>query len=149
MVMFSLTCKPWNSRMENNLNIFIAEFSDFNRKLSSLEKLYLLQDLSSSTWRYCQRVINSNNSLCPIWNISSHSLTKMEDWLLHRGGGSWNLLLSMNYWIPNYIYHFSSSLSSFWSFNLHQHWYSNSPVSYCSSLISTEDYLWILWNNLT
>ena len=31
------------------IEYFIAEFSDFNRKLSSLEKLYLLQDFSSST----------------------------------------------------------------------------------------------------
>ena len=32
-----------------NLNVFIAELSDFNRKLSSLDKLYLLQHLSPST----------------------------------------------------------------------------------------------------
>ena len=38
MVMFSLTCTPWHSITENNLRIFIAELSDFNRKIASLEK---------------------------------------------------------------------------------------------------------------
>ena len=33
--------------MENSLNIFIVEFSDFNNKLTSLEKLSPLQEFSS------------------------------------------------------------------------------------------------------
>ena len=75
MVMFSLTYPPWRSITENKWKTFIAELSDFNRKLCSLEKISLLQDFSSSTQRYCQIVINSNNSLRPRWQISSHSLS--------------------------------------------------------------------------
>ena len=33
MVMFSLTYPPWNSKTNKNLNILIAELSEFNRKL--------------------------------------------------------------------------------------------------------------------
>ena len=36
MVMFSLTYPPWHSIKENNLKIFIAEFSEFNSKFSYL-----------------------------------------------------------------------------------------------------------------
>ena len=41
IVMFSLTYPPWYSRMENNLNIFVAELSDFNRKLYSMDIIRL------------------------------------------------------------------------------------------------------------
>ena len=34
--------------------------------------------------------------------------------------------------MPNYIEHFRSALSSFWSFIFHQQLYNNSPTSYCS-----------------
>ena len=60
MVMLSLTYPPWCSITDKNLNIFISEFSDFNRKLSSLEKLHLLQDFSFSSLRHCQRVTNQS-----------------------------------------------------------------------------------------
>ena len=49
MVMLSLTYTPWHSRTDNNLKIFIEELSDFNSKLSSMDKIYLLQDFSSRT----------------------------------------------------------------------------------------------------
>ena len=81
MVMFSLTYPPWFSITENKLKIFIAKFSDFNRKLSSLEKVSLLQYFSSSTWRYCQRAKELNNSLRPRWQISSNSFTTMDNLL--------------------------------------------------------------------
>ena len=49
MVMFSLTYPPWNSKTNKNLNILIAELSEFNRKLPYTEIMYLLQDLYSIT----------------------------------------------------------------------------------------------------
>ena len=86
MVMFSLTQPPWYSRTENNLNIFISEFSYFNNKLPSLDKLYILRDFSSSTLRNLQRAISSKHSLLPRWNISSHSLTTTENLLSTQEG---------------------------------------------------------------
>ena len=61
MVMFSLNYPTQRSRTENNLKVFIAELSDFDRKLSSLEKLYCPQEFSSGTWRHFQIAINSNH----------------------------------------------------------------------------------------
>ena len=80
-VVFSLTQPPWHSITEYNLKILISEFSGFNRKLSSLEKLSVLQELSSSTWSHYQRAINSKHPLRPRWHISSYSLTTTENWM--------------------------------------------------------------------
>ena len=53
--------KYYLSRLEfkngENLKIFMALFSDLNKKLCSLEKFSLLLDFYSSTWRHFQRVI--------------------------------------------------------------------------------------------
>ena len=49
MVVFILTYPPWNSIMDNDWNIFIAEFSDLNMKLISMDKLTPLQEFSSIT----------------------------------------------------------------------------------------------------
>ena len=43
------TYPPWHSITEKNLKKFIEKLSGSNKELSSLEKLYLLQELSSST----------------------------------------------------------------------------------------------------
>ena len=59
----------------------MAGFSDSNNKLFSLEKVSLPPDFYYSTWRHFQRVITSEISLRPIWQISSHSLTTMENLL--------------------------------------------------------------------
>ena len=59
----------------------------FSRKLSYLEKLYLLQDLHFSTQRHCQIETHSKHSLRLRWQISSHSLTTTENWLSTQGGG--------------------------------------------------------------
>ena len=77
--MFSPTYPPWRSRTENNLNIFIAESSDSNRKLSSLDKIYLLQGFYSSTKNNFQRETNSKHSLRLRLHISEHYLTTTEN----------------------------------------------------------------------
>ena len=67
--------------MENNLKFSISEFSDFNRKLSSLEKIYLLQDLYSSTRRHVQIAKKFKHLLHPGLQISSNYLTTTENQL--------------------------------------------------------------------
>ena len=135
--------------MENNLKIFIAELSEFNNKLTSKEKLSLRQDLSSSTWINFQRAIKSRHSLCLRVNISSHFLTKMENWMSTQEKHSRTLPLFRKYCIPNYLEQFSSEISSFWSFIFYQQWYRNSQSIYCSSLHWTVYYSRILWKNYT
>ena len=43
MVFFSMTYPPWHSITDNNYKILIAELSNFNKKLSSLETLLIFQ----------------------------------------------------------------------------------------------------------
>ena len=149
MVMLSLTQPPRNSRTENNLKIFISELSDFIKKPSSLEKLYTLQDLSASKWRYFQRETNSKHSFFPIWNISSNSLTTTENQLLHRRKYSWTILLPINDWSPNNIYHFRSVLLTSWYFIFYQKRYIKYSASYCIFLYETEEYFKMLWKDWT
>ena len=68
---------------------------------------------------------------------------------LQRRKHSWTLSLSRDDRRSNNINHFRSSLSSFWSFIFHQHWYIISPASYCISLHETEEYLQIMWKDWT
>ena len=63
----------------NNLKVYIAELSDFNGEVSSLDKLYLLQDFFYSTQRHCQGAINSTHSLSTRLHISSHYLATTEN----------------------------------------------------------------------
>ena len=67
-----------NGEQHKDFHIIILRLQ---QKLSSLEKLSLLQYLSSVTWRNCQRAIKSKHSLRPRWKISSYSLTTTENWL--------------------------------------------------------------------
>ena len=85
MVMWNLTYPHLYSIIENNLRIFIADLSYFNRKLCSLEKFYLLQEFYSSTWSHFQRSDISNHPLRPRRHISSHSLTTTKNWLYTQG----------------------------------------------------------------
>ena len=130
MVMLNLIFPPWNSITENNLNNLMAGFSDSNKKLCSLEKLYPLPDFYSSTWRHCQIVIKSDLSLHPRWHISSRCFTTTEICCLYRRRHSWNILLSRDDWISNNIDHFRLVISSFSPFVIHQKWYIISPASY-------------------
>ena len=68
-----------------NLKVFIAELSSFNNKSTSLDKLYLLQELSSIKLRHFQRAMNSRPSLCPRLQILLNSLTTTENWLYIQG----------------------------------------------------------------
>ena len=45
------------------LEFFKAEFSDFNRKFPSLDKMYLLQDFSSIILSHYQRATKSKHAL--------------------------------------------------------------------------------------
>ena len=81
MVMFNMIYPPWPSRTDNNLNIFMAELSDSNRKLWSLDTFSTLTDFSFNKWSHFLRVINSELSLLPRWHISSPSLTTTENLL--------------------------------------------------------------------
>ena len=86
---------PGIQGQRTNLNIFIAEFSDFNRKLPYMEKLYLLQYFSSIIWRYfkekkkTQRIHFSQDE-------RYHQTTWQQQKIcfLHRRKHYWNLLLS-------------------------------------------------------
>ena len=62
-VQSDLATLKFNNREQ--LEYFKAELSDFNRKLSSMEKLNLLQDFSSTTRRNCKIETNKNHSLLP------------------------------------------------------------------------------------
>ena len=84
MVMFNLINPPWPSIMENNLKIFIAGFSESNRKLSSMDKFSLLQEFSSITLSYCQRVINSEILLRQDY-ISRHLPLKQRKSAVYTG----------------------------------------------------------------
>ena len=64
----------------------MESLSYFRRKLPSLEKLFILQDFSSSTWRHCKRAIISKCSLLPRLDISSHSLATTENMISTQGG---------------------------------------------------------------
>ena len=135
--------------MENKLKIFVAGLSDYSNKLCSLDKLSPLIDFSSSTYRHCQRVTNSEILLRPRWHISSPSLTRTEICCLYRRRHLCYLTLPRYYWSSNHIDHFRSALSLFRTFIFHQKWFSNSSASYCRSPHETENYFWILWNNWT
>ena len=56
MVMFSMNYPPQRSILENNLNIFISEPSDFNRKLSSGETV----SPTGIIFQYTKELSNSN-----------------------------------------------------------------------------------------
>ena len=70
--------------MEKNLNFFIAKLSESNRKLSSLEKISPLPELSSSALSYCQRVINSEILLRQDY-ISRHLPLKQRKSAVYTG----------------------------------------------------------------
>ena len=141
---FSLTYPLWHSRTENNLKICIANFLDFNIKLSSLEKVYILQYFSMSKRNNIKSFLVST----VIYLIKF--LDKNWKMDVYTGGGySWTLWLSRNYWIPKYTDHFRLALSLFWCLIFHKTLYSNSLDSYCSSPHWTEYYLRMLWKNLT
>ena len=120
MVMFSLTYSHWRLRMKKNLKISIAEFSDFNKKLSSLEKLSLLPELSYITRSNCQIVIKSSINCAKDDIPNQIPWQQRKIWCIYRSKHLWNLSLSRDYWISNNIDHFRSALSSFWSFIFHQ-----------------------------
>ena len=132
-----------------------------------------LEDFHSIIIRLQKEIISSGETLSPTRLIFQYMNTlsksdklkaivvpKMTDLItfldknekigcLHREKYAWTLFLSRNDWSPNYIDHFRSEISSFWSFIFHQQLYSNSPDSYCSSLHYTENHLQIMWKYWT
>ena len=75
-----------------------------------------MQNFSFSTQISCQIPITQGIH-CSQDDISHHIPWKNhKNGFIHRRKNSWTLLLSRNDWIPNYLDHFRSAISSFFSF---------------------------------
>ena len=76
------------------IEVLITQFSGIDKKLNSLEKLYLLKDFYSSTRRHLKIVWTQGIHCAQYYRYNQINWQQLKIGYIHRGKHSWNLSLS-------------------------------------------------------